>query len=285
LAGGEHPIVEGGVVMAHVELGRHGAVIAPTEGPELVETAVALEALGFPTIWLTGGPLTSLQQVADVVRATDHVTVATGILAVVIWPSEDVEALYTDLERTDPGRFVVGLGGAHGPDPIPTLEGYLDRLGAVPQSRRVLAALGPRMFRMAREKAAGALPVLVTPERTAEARELLGPEPTLAVDQLLVLESDRSRAREIGRGPLKFLATMPAYQANFRRMGFTDEDIESLSDRLVDALVPGGSPEAIAAHVVAQHQAGADHVGLSLVSEAETPPLEQWRALAAAVLI
>jgi probable F420-dependent oxidoreductase len=126
--------------------------------------------------------------------------------------------------------------------------------------------------------------VLVTPERTAEARGLLGPEPTLAVDQLLVLEPDRERAREIGRGPLKFLATMPAYQANFRRMGFTDEDISSLSDRLVDALVPGGTPEAIAAHARAQLDAGADHVALSLVSVSDPPPLEQWRVLAEAVL-
>ena len=92
---------------------------------------------------------------------------ATGILAVVIWTSEDVAALFTDLERTDPGRFVVGLGGAHGPKPISTLERYLERLTAVPPSRRVLAALGPRMYQMAREHAAGALPVLITPEQTA----------------------------------------------------------------------------------------------------------------------
>src|SRR3954466_15809518 len=98
--------------MASVELGRIGAAIAPSEGPELVETAVGLEAMGFETIWLTGGPLTSLQQVADVVRATDHVTVATGILAVVRWTSEEATALFTDLEGTDPGRFAVGLGRA-----------------------------------------------------------------------------------------------------------------------------------------------------------------------------
>ncbi len=270
--------------MAHVELGRYGAVIAPTEGPQLVETAVALEALGFPTLWLTGGPLTSLDQVSDVIHATDHVTVVTGILAVVRWSSEDVEARYTDLERTHPGRFVVGLGGAHGPQPIPTLEAYLDRLEAVPPSRRVLAALGPRMFRLARERAAGAFPVLVTPERTAEARELLGPEPTLAVDQLLVLDDDRAQAREVGRARVGFLASMPAYQDNFRRMGFDDADIDSLSDRLVDALVPGGPLDVLVAHIEAQRQAGADHVALNLVSAADAPSLDDWRALAEAVL-
>lgn len=270
--------------MAGVQLGPTGAVLAPTEGPQMVETAAALEGLGFSTIWLTGGPLTSLAQVADVIRGTEQVTVATGILAVVNWTSEDVAALFTDLEQTNPGRFVVGLGGAHGPNPIATLESYLDRLTAVPQSRRVLAALGPRMYRMARERAAGALPVLVTPERTAEARALLGPDSTLAVEQLVVVGTDPQRAREVGRGPLEFLSTMPAYQANFRRMGFTDDDISSLSDRLVDALVPSGSPTAIAERVRAQREAGADHVALSVVSAAEAPPLEDWRALAEAVL-
>jgi probable F420-dependent oxidoreductase len=270
--------------MASVELGRIGAAIAPSEGPELVETAVGLEAMGFETIWLTGGPLTSLQQVADVVRATDHVTVATGILAVVRWTSEEVTALFTDLEGTDPGRFVVGLGGAHGPDPIPTLEAYLDRLDAVPPARRMLAALGPRMLRMARERAAGALPVLVTPERTAVAREALGPDSTLAVQQLVVVDVDPMRARATGRGALGFLSTMPAYQANFRRMGFTDDDIASLSDRLVDALVPGGSPESIAAHIEAQRAAGADHVSVSLVSAADGPALDEWQSLADVLL-
>ena len=211
--------------MAHVELGEYGAVLTPTEGPELVEAAVELEGLGFSTIWLTGGPLARLDQVADVVRATERVVVATAILAIVRWSSDDVATLFTDLERSHPGRLVVGLGGAHGPDPIPTLEHYLDRLVTVPPSRRILAALGPRMFRMARERAAGAVPVLITPKRTAEARELLGPEPTLAVEQLLVLDTDPQRARATARGRIEFLASLPAYQANFRRMGFTDDEI------------------------------------------------------------
>ena len=90
----------------------------------------------------------------------------------------------------------------------------------------------------------------------------------------------RSGPASTARGPLGFLSTMPAYQANFRRMGFTDDDIASLSDRLVDALVPGGSPESIAEHVEAQRAAGADHVSVSLVSAGDRPPLDEWRSLA-----
>jgi probable F420-dependent oxidoreductase len=270
--------------MARAEFGPTGAVITPTEGPELAQTAVALEALGFSTLWVAGGPLASLDQVADVVRATDHVTVSTGILAVVRFSSDDVTALYDDLEASHPGRFVVGLGGAHGPDPIPTLEHYLDRLTTIPPSRRVLAALGPRMYRMAREHAGGAYPVAVTPQRTAEVRPRLGPDSTLAVDQLVSVTTDAAQGRQLGRARLGFLATMPAYQANFRRQGFTDEDIASLSDALIDALVPWGSVEAIAAHVQAQRDAGADHVAISLVSANDRPSIEEWRALAEAVL-
>jgi probable F420-dependent oxidoreductase len=269
--------------MAKLELGTTGAVLAPTEGPELVETAVALEGLGFPTIWLTGGPLKSLDQVAAVVRGTARARIATGILAVVIYPSEAVDALYNDLEATDPGRFVVGLGGAHGPNPIATLEAYLGRL-AVPKDRRVLAALGPRMYGLAREHAAGALPVLVTPAHTAGARELLGPDPTLAVEQLVVLDTDPERARATARGRIGFLASLPAYQANFRRMGFTDDDTATLSDRLVDALVSWGPPEAIADHVAAQREAGADHVAVSVVSASPAPTFEEWRTLGEVLL-
>jgi probable F420-dependent oxidoreductase len=270
--------------MARAELGATGAVISPTEGPELTETAVALEALGFPTIWLTGGPLTSLDQVAAVVRATEHVTVSTGILAVVRWSSEDVGALYDQLEASHPGRFVVGLGGAHGPRPIPTLEAYLDRLERVPVERRVLAALGPRMFRLAAARAGGAFPVVVTPGHTAALRAVLGPDTTLAVDQLLIFEPDPERGRQIGRERLEFLASMPAYQANFRRMGFTDGDIETLSDRLVSALVPSGPVEVLAAHVQAQRDAGADHVAVNLLSASDPATLDEWQALARAVL-
>jgi probable F420-dependent oxidoreductase len=269
--------------MAGLPLGTYGAVVAPSEGLELVETARALEEMGFSTIWLTGGPLSSLSQVADVVRGTTRATIATGIIPIVTFGSKEVDDLYADLERTDPGRFVVGLGGAHGPDPIPTLEAYLDRL-LVPQSARLLAALGPRMLRMAQEKASGAFPVLVTPAWTANARAALDPGTTLAVEQLVVLETDADRARSVARGPLSFLSTVPAYQANFRRMGFTDDDIASVSDRLVDALVPWGDPDSVAGRIRAQLEAGAEHAALSVVSTDNPPRLEEWQALADAVL-
>jgi alkanesulfonate monooxygenase SsuD/methylene tetrahydromethanopterin reductase-like flavin-dependent oxidoreductase (luciferase family) len=127
--------------MPRVDLGSVGAVLSPAEDG-FVDTAVELERLGFTTIWLTGGPLSELSQVTAVVRATGTARIATGIIPVDRFPSEDVAALYVELEREQPGRFVVGLGGAHGPNPLATLNPYLDRLDRVPRDCRVIAALG-----------------------------------------------------------------------------------------------------------------------------------------------
>lgn len=269
--------------MPKIDLGQVGAVLSPA-ADGVVDAIGELEKLGYPTVWLTGGPLERLDQVAEAVRAGSTIRVATGILSVDRFPAAEVAALYTELEAAAPGRFVVGLGGAHGPKPFQTLRTYLDALDAVPPAARVMAALGPKMLRLARERAGGAFPVLVTPDYTARARADLGDDTTLAVSQLVVLDSDADRARAIARGPLGFLGQLPAYQANFRRMGFTDGEISQLGDRLVDELVVHGDAGSIAARVRAHQAAGADHVAVNVTSERDAIPLDQWRTLAEALL-
>ena len=269
--------------MTSLDLGSTGAVLSPAEDG-FVDTAVELERLGYSTIWLTGGPMSSLSQVADVVRATSTARVATGIIPVDTFPSDDVVSLYLELERERPGRFVVGLGGAHGADPLATLNAYLDRLeGIVPQDRRLLAALGPRMLELAGARAAGALPVLITPAYAERARATLGTAASLAVEQLVVLETDPDRARTIARRPLGFLGQVPAYQASFRRMGFGPDDIGSLGDALVDAVVAWGGVDAIVRRVHELRAAGADHVAVSIVSASPAPTHAEWAAVAAAL--
>ena len=274
--------------MTKIDLGTFGAVIGPGEGgdDELVDAVAELDGMGYATIWLSGGPISSLDQVAAVVGATKRARVATGILSVDRFPADDVSALYAELEAEHPGRFVLGLGGAHGPQPLPTLNAYLDRLDAtgVPQERRILAALGPRMLDLADDRASGALPVLVTTGYTEQARARLGDDSTLAVEQILVLEDDAATARSIARGPLGFLGTVPTYQANFRRMGFTDEEIAELADPLVDSLVCWGDDDAVAAHLRAHLEAGADHVAISpATARPDVQPLDEWRRLATAL--
>jgi probable F420-dependent oxidoreductase len=270
--------------MPKVDLGPFGAVVSPGE-ESFVDTARALESLGFSTIWLTGGPLSRLDQVRDVVTATRHARVATGIISVDRFPAEDVVELYTDLERDHPGRFVPGFGGAHGSDPFGTLNRYLDRIEeAIPPRARVLAALGPRMMRLARDRAAGAFPVLVTTGYTEQARAIVGPDTTLAVNQLVTLETDPATARRIAHGPLDFLGKLPGYQASFRRQGFSEGEVAQLSDSLVDTVVAWGDAAAISARVDAHRQAGADHIAINVVSAGPTSPLDQWRALAEALI-
>lgn len=266
--------------MPTIDLGPLGAVLSPAEDG-YVSRAAELEQAGYSTIWITGGPMSDLSQLADVVRGTTTATIASGIIPVVRFPSYDVITLYSSLRDTHPGRFVVGLGGAHGPDPMGTLSSYLDRLdGAVPQEARVMAALGPRMVELSRDRASGAFPVLVTPDYVAEMRSLLGADSTLAVEQLVVLEDDPATARALARNPLGFLGAVPAYQASFRRQGFSADEGADLSDRLVDGLVAWGDDDAISARLGALRASGADHVAISVVADGSVT-LEQWERVAA----
>jgi probable F420-dependent oxidoreductase len=166
---------------------------------------------------------------------------------------------------------------------------YLDVLDAadppVPRSERVLAALAPRMLALARERARGSHPYLVTPEHTRIAREALGPDALLAPEQTVVLEDDADEARAIARQWLARYLQLPNYADNWVRSGFERADIENGgSDRLVDSLVAWGGVDAIATRVDAQRAAGADHVALQVVtSDPAQLPREQWRRLAGAL--
>jgi probable F420-dependent oxidoreductase len=148
----------------------------------------------------------------------------------------------------------------------------------------VLAALAPRMLALARERARGSHPYLVTPEHTRSARDALGPDALLAPEQTVVLEDDADEARAIARQWLARYLQLPNYADNWVRTGFDRADLENGgSDRLVDALVAWGGVEAIRAKVGAQRDAGADHVAVQVVtSDATQLPREEWRRLAAA---
>ncbi|MEU4668368.1 TIGR03620 family F420-dependent LLM class oxidoreductase [Amycolatopsis sp. NPDC023774] len=250
------------------ELGPLGAATPAfgiTDSAAAVDAAVRLEELGYSTLWVPGGQGDNLALVPDLVRATRRITVANGILSVGQVPADAVATVYRSLAAAHPGRWLPGIGGAHGPRPLATLSAYLDELGAeVPASRRVLSALGPRMLELARDRASAAYPFLVTPDYVASARELLGPGTGLAVLVTVVAEPDPARARDLVRGgSLRFLAGVPGYAANFRRMGFTPADVADLSDRLVDGVAVHGSFDTVVARLREYLAAGADQVVVS----------------------
>jgi probable F420-dependent oxidoreductase len=275
--------------MSKLGLGAVGVVVgSPGDADVFLEAAAALRALAYSTIWLAGPQIARLEAIGQVLDATRDVKVGTGIISVDQFDAAAVAAAFTGFQARHPARLVVGLGGAHGPQPLRTLTAYLDALDSlsptVPPSARVLGALGPRMLQLARDRAAGGYPLLVTPDYTVRARSLLGQDATLVVGQFVVVETDPDRARQAGRGPLRFM-TRPGsgYAANLRRMGFGDDEISGLSDQLVDAVVAWGDVEAIAARIGEHLQAGADHVALSALHTGPpgSLPVDQWRQLAA----
>ncbi len=259
------------------------------------EAAVELQALGYTAVWLPdiGGDLYT--PLANALAATDTLTVATGILNIWMHEPADVGERRRQLVDEHGPRLLLGLGVSHAPlidmaeagrysKPLSKMREYLDGLDAapdpVPASDRVLAALGPKMLELARTRAGGAHPYLVTPEHTAVAREALGEGPLLAPEQAVVLETDPERARALARTHLAGYLGLPNYANNWFRSGFTPEDTaDGGSDRLVDALVVWGDESTIRARVDEHRSAGADHVCIQVLSD-EQLPFDDWRRLA-----
>jgi probable F420-dependent oxidoreductase len=248
------------------------------------ELAVALEEQGFSALWVPdiGGDL--FGSLDRLLTSTSTVVIATGILNVWMHTAGDTGAWRSGLEETDRERLLLGIGISHAEfidaqpgmswdTPLATTRTYLDEMEAagIPLDARVVAALGPKMLELARDRAAGAHPYLVTPEHTVGAREVLGEGKLLAVEQGVVLDTDPDAARAAARDALSVYARLPNYTNNWKRLGFTDDDVATLSDRLVDALVVCGDVEAIAARVRAHRDAGADHVCIQLIGTPSTP--------------
>ncbi|MFF4306284.1 LLM class F420-dependent oxidoreductase [Streptomyces sp. NPDC001601] len=272
-----------------IDLGAFGVWRHDRTEPEL---AVALEGLGYGTLWLgnvTDPDLTEAERLLD---ATDRLVVATGIVNIWSNPADRVARAYRRIAGRHPDRFLLGVGAGH-PEatkefvrPYEALNAYLDVLdaGGVPVARRALAALGPRVLRLAGDRTAAAHPYLVTPEHTRRARELLGVGPLLAPEQKVVLETDPAKARAIGDATLGFYLGLTNYVGNLRRLGFDDTDFaDGGSDRLFDALIVHGGPDRVVEGVRAHLDAGADHVAVQLLHAEGADPLPGYRALAGAL--
>ncbi|TDW18599.1 TIGR03620 family F420-dependent LLM class oxidoreductase [Kribbella kalugense] len=270
--------------MTDHQFGPFGITTGLDSSADSIAAARAAEEIGYPVIWLSGGPLPGLQTITDLVEATTEIKFVSGILAVSKYSAADVGTTYAALEAAAPGRFTVGLGGAHGPKPFATLNGYLDELD-VPVERRLLAALGPQMLKLAAERSAGAYPFLTSAAYSADARKVLGPDKLLAVSHLVVLETDAERARAIARDTIGFFTRIPGYIASFKRQGFSESDQAELPDHMVDALAAWGSPADIKAKLTEHLDAGADHVTVNVITGVTGPqPIDQWRALAPVLL-
>lgn len=267
-----------------------------------------MEHLGYPALWFPEsiGSKDALAHAGLLLSATEKIVVAPGIANI---HARDPMAMANGalaLGDAYASRFVLGIGVSHKPsvemrggsyaNPVEQMTAYLDAMQAAQYAAPapaapvplVLAALGPRMLRLAAERADGAHPYFVPVEHTAFARSRLGTEPFLGVEMTAVLATDAGEARRIGRAFTSRYLDLPNYANNLRRLGWADSEItaDGGSDRLVDALVAWGDVDTVAGRVNDHLAAGADHVCVQFRAEKSTDPqIGAYRELAAALAV
>jgi len=246
-----------------------------------------MEQLGYSALWLPEAvgrdPFALLSYLG---ARTERIVYATGIANVYARDPMTMTAIRHTLGDLLPGRFVLGMGVSHKhlvsklrgheyEKPVAFMRKYLEAMDSAlflahkPEQETpiVLAALRPAMMRLvadavkAEGPVRGAHPYLVVPAHTRRAREQLGPDAWLCPEQMVLRETDATKARELARKILSIYIRLPNYQRNLRDDGFGDADFEDGgSDRLVDALVAWGDADAIARRLEEHYDAGADHV-------------------------
>jgi probable F420-dependent oxidoreductase len=278
------------------------AQIAADEAKDVSE----IETLGYRAIWFPESVESRevFSHAGWLLASTERAVIASGIAN--IWARDPVAMTNGWHMLTDayPDRFLLGMGVSHPSSvarrggeyvrPYSHMRKYLDSMDRAASSapepaavpRRMLAALGPRMLELAAERSLGAHPYFVPVEHTAFARTRLGPNPFLAVEQTVVLESDAAEARRIARGFASGYLSSPNYSGNLRRMGYTAVDVSgSGSDRLIDAVIAWGDVDRITSRVREHLAAGADHVCIQVIAADDSDVcLEELRELAPALL-
>ncbi len=286
-----------------VELGKLGVWnFTDTLNPaQLTELAQHTERLGYGTLWYVEAfGYESFSLGSFLLNQTESLVIASGISNIYGRDATAAKQAQHSLTKFYGGRFLLGLGVSHAPlvedlrghqsgRPLPRMRSYLDGMeqagAAAPvldeAPPTVLAALGPKMTELARARTAGALSYNVTPEHTAQSREILGPDKWLCVEQKVLLVSDPSKAREVARQALALYMPLPNYRNNWLRLGFSETELaDGGSDRFLDAMVVWGDDSAIKQRIQEHLDAGASHVCIQALHP-EGLPLPDLNALAA----
>jgi probable F420-dependent oxidoreductase len=276
-----------------IELGQFGVwTTYRAIGEENAGDAAQLaERLGYGAFWLGGSP--NPASLTPLLAATERLVAATGIVNIWVIEPHMAAAETAQLQASYPDRFLLGIGVGH-PEatsdykhPLKATREYLDGLDSaqrpVSPDTRCLAALGPKNLDISRERSLGTHPYFTPVEHTRFARERLGSGKLVAPELACVLDTDVERARATARQYAKLYLGLSNYTNNLLRFDFTEADIaDGGSDRLIDAIIPHGSAEDIAAAAREHIEAGADHVCLQTVG-VQGVPVEQWTELASAL--
>ena len=288
------------------DLGRVGVwswSLVDQPAAQVRRAAAAVEDMGYRTVWFPESRgREAFVTAALILSATNRLAAVTGIAS--IWARDPNAAASGAMALGEawPGRFVLGLGVSHAPSvtrrgstyehPIARMKDYLDGITAAsfvgppadPEVPVVLAALGPQMLRLAASRTSGAHPYFVPVEHTRTAREVMGPGPWLAPEQAVVIATDPVRARAIARRHTRGYLALDNYRRNLVRLGWSESDLDGEgSDALVDAVVAWGDADAVASRIRAHLEAGADHVGIQVLSD-DPFPLTDLSALAERLL-
>ena len=264
------------------------------------EMAARVEDLGYSALWIPDtlgrDPFVNATLLLE---ATTELIVATGIANIHMRHPGMMKQGAASVAELSGGRFVLGLGVSHAPlvegirkldygKPLTAMRTYLDGMEgsmytAVPPNEEppvVLAALGPKMLALAAERTRGAHPYWTTPEHTAQAREIMGPDAWLCVEQKCVLTVDATVAHDTTKQQLGMYADLPNYRNNWKRLGFSEDEIADRAPRFLDAVMAWGDEAAIADRVQAHYDAGASHVCIQPIDpDHRTEPA--WRLLEA----
>ena len=301
-----------------LDLGKYGIFSAAFElqpAAAAREGFAELDAMGWTTFWI--GETTNREIFANamlLLGASQNIKLASGIANLQLRAPVSMNAGWMTVSEAFPDRFILGVGVSHASfvqralsgvsydKPLTRMREYLDEMDAAeficpkPASpRRVLGAVGPRMVRLAAERTDGAFTYLMPPEHTARARGDLDSvsaagTKNLAVELMVVLDTNPDSARETARRNLTRYLQQPNYLNGLRSFGFTDDDFGSASapasDRVIDAIVAWGDEDAIVRRIREHEAAGADHVAIQvLTSTPRTMPHAEWRRLADALSI
>ena len=290
--------------MSKINLGRVGLWTADFDLQPMTKAQEAIaqvEAMGFGTVWVPEAVLREpFASTSLLLSATKKMILATGIASIHARTAQTMQAGWKTVTEAFPDRFLLGMGVSHAPmvngvhkgnyeKPYSTMVGYLDAMdtgiffspapSAPPQ--RVLAALGPKMLKLAAERCAGAHPYFVPVEHTAMARGVMGADALLAPEQGVVFETDPTKARAIARQHMNTYTRLPNYVNNLVRLGFNADEVAKQEDHVVDAIVAWGTTEQITARIKAHLDSGADHVCVQVLTDAPgTLPMKQWQELA-----
>ncbi len=273
----------------------------PLTPAQLAELAQHSEKLGYGALWyVEAAGYEAFSLGSFLLSQTETLVVGSGIANIYARDATAAKQGQHSLARFSGGRFLLGLGvshtrlverarGHHYGKPIPTMRGYLDAMekaGAIAPALdetppTVLAALGPKMTELAGARTAGALSYNVTPEHTAGAREILGPDKWLCVEQKVLLVNDPGKARQVARQVLGLYMPLPNYRNNWLRLGFSEADLaDGGSDRFIDGMVAWGNEEVIQQRIQEHFDAGASHVCIQPLHP-EGQPVPDLNALTA----